>query len=456
MEIDPVTSNASILIVDDDEVTAMLLRETLQKRDFNVDAVTSAAACLDRVRAGGIDVVVTDVQMPDMNGIELCTLLSERHPDMISIVLTGMGDLEMAIAAMRAGAYDFLTKPVKSEFLAVAIRRATEHLSIKRHVKRLTSIAEQRSPIDGIAGSSAALRETTMQIRQFADTDATVLIMGESGTGKELVARALHELSPRRSEPFVAINCAAMPAPLLESELFGHVRGAFTDAKTSRSGLFVQAGRGTILLDEIGDMPLEMQVKLLRVLQERTVRPVGGDEEVPFEARVITATNRDLATEVDEKRFREDLFHRINVVAISVPPLRERSSDVMELTHHVLARISARSRRPAVMVAPDAARKLINFDWPGNVRELENTLERAVAVSNGIEISVDDLPMKIRQYECIRMELPTLVSAEMVTLDEMQRRYVKFVLNTVSGNKTHAARILGMDRRSVYRWIEPA
>jgi len=452
---DNVTASASILIVDDEEVTAELLCDALRDRDFDVDAVNSAAACLDRVRAGGVDLVVTDVQMPGMNGIELCSVLNERHPDVLSIVLTGVGDLETAIGALRAGAYDFLTKPVKSEFLAVAIRRALEHLALKRYVKRLTSNAQQHAPIPGIAGSSSALRETTMQIRQFADTDATVLIMGESGTGKELVARALHDLSPRRDEPFVAINCAAMPAPLLESELFGHVRGAFTDAKTSRSGLFVQAGRGTILLDEIGDMPLEMQVKLLRVLQERTVRPVGGDEEIPFDARVITATNRDLAFEVEEKRFREDLYHRINVVAISVPPLRERAGDVLELTRHVLARIAVRSKRPVVAVSPEAARKLIDYDWPGNVRELENSLERAVAVSNGGEITVRDLPAKIQQYECIRLELPTAVSAEMVTLDEMQRRYVRFVLNTVGGNKTHAARILGMDRRSVYRWIEP-
>ncbi|MBA3452510.1 MAG: sigma-54-dependent Fis family transcriptional regulator [Deltaproteobacteria bacterium] len=446
--------NGTILLVDDDEDTRMLLCESLQRRGYVCETVASAAACLERVRSAAVDVVVTDIQMPGMSGISLCGELHERHPDVLSIVLTGVGDLEMAIGAIRTGAHDFLSKPVKVDALEIALRRAFEHLSVKREVRRLRAAHDQDSPIAGITGNSAALRETTQMVRRVADSDATVLITGESGTGKELVARALHELSPRRTEPFVAINCGAMPAPLLESELFGHVRGAFTDAKQSRGGLFLQAGRGTIFLDEVGEMPLEMQVKLLRVLQERTVRPVGGDNEMPFEARVVTATNRDLETEVDEKRFREDLFYRINVVAIPVPPLRARAGDVLVLAQHILQRISTRTSKPLIAVAQDAARKLMAYDWPGNVRELENCIERAVAMCDGKEIRLDNLPAKIQKFESARLEIPTDSPAEMIPLTEMERRYVRQVLSSVGGNKTHAARVLGIDRRSLYRRLE--
>jgi DNA-binding NtrC family response regulator len=444
----------TILLVDDDEDTRLLLCESLQRRGYTVEAVASAAACIERVRSAAIDVVVTDVQMPGMSGINLCRELADRHPDVLSIVLTGVGDLDTAIGAIRAGAHDFLTKPVKVDALEIALRRAFEHLSVKREVRRLRAESDHDSPITGITGNSAALGETTQMVRRVASSDATVLITGESGTGKELVARALHELSPRRSEPFVAINCGAMPAPLLESELFGHVRGAFTDAKTSRAGLFIQAGAGTIFLDEVGEMPLEMQVKLLRVLQERTVRPVGGDEEVPFSARVVTATNRDLTAEVEEGRFREDLFYRINVVAIPVPPLRDRAGDVPLLAKSMLQRIARRTSKAVIDVSTEASRKLVEYDWPGNVRELENAIERAVAICGAGPILPEHLPAKVREYQPTRIELDITDAPSLITLDEMERRYVRQVLESVRGNKTHAARVLGIDRRSLYRRLE--
>jgi two-component system response regulator HydG len=280
-----------------------------------------------------------------------------------------------------------------------------------------------------------------------------VLITGESGTGKELVARALHDQSARRGEPFVAINCAAMPAPLLESELFGHVRGAFTDARSDRPGLFAQARRGTVFLDEIGEMPLEMQVKLLRVLQQRTVRPVGGDEEIPFKARVVTATNRDLEREVEAKRFREDLFYRINVVPISVPALRERGNDILLLSQFFLRRIAAKSNRAVRGISAPAARKLLDYDWPGNVRELENCIERAVALCRLDEITISELPPSVMTSGDPDVLIGKLAPSDMVTLDEMGRRYVRKVLDVTAGNKSQAAKLLGIDRRSVYRWL---
>jgi two-component system response regulator HydG len=446
--------NGTILIVDDDEDTAVLLRDSLRKRGYDVEAVNSAQQCLERLRTDPADVVVTDVQMSGMSGIDLCVELRQRYPDLLPLVLTGQGGLDTAIAAIRAGAYDFITKPVKVDALAIAVQRALEHLSLQREVLRLRRDAGKDQPIDGIAGSSPAIRETIEMIRRIADSDATVLVTGESGTGKELVARALHRLSPRQNEPFVAVNCAAMPAPLLESELFGHVRGAFTDAKRSRAGLFVQAGAGTIFLDEIGEMPIEMQVKLLRVLQERKVRPVGGDEEVPFEARVVTATNRDLETEVEEKRFREDLFYRINVVAIPVPPLRARAGDILQLAQYFLKRIATRTSKPVQGISGPAARLLMDYDWPGNVRELENSMERAVALCRLDEITVEDLPSKVQEHQSSKIVITTESPGELITLDEMERRYVRQVLNAVGGNKTHAARILGIDRRSLYRRLE--
>jgi two-component system response regulator HydG len=294
-------------------------------------------------------------------------------------------------------------------------------------------------------------------VRRVSDSDATVLISGESGTGKELVARAVHRLSPRRNEPFVAVNCAAMPAPLLESELFGHVRGAFTDAKTARPGLFIQAGAGTIFLDEIGEMPPEMQVKLLRVLQERMIRPVGGDEEQPFRARVLAATNRNLEAEVEQRRFREDLFYRINVVTLHVPPLRARSGDILLLAQHFVRRIAQRIAKPVKGFSSAAARMLLDYDWPGNVRELENCIERAVALCRLDEVTVDDLPTKVQEFHVTRIVIPAGPTASpdaMITMEEMERRYVRQVLEAVRGNKTHAARILGIDRRSLYRRLE--
>jgi len=449
-------AHARILIVDDEEETATLLVAVLRKRGFAAEYVVSGADALEYLRRDPVDVVISDVQMPGMSGIELCDQLYARYPDIAPIVLTGYGRLDTAIAAMRAGAWDFITKPVTGEILEVSIMRALEHFTLQREVKRLATQRVADQPIEELLGESSSMLELRRLIRQVAATDATVLIQGESGTGKEVVGSALHRLTEaRKDHPFVAINCGAMPASLLESELFGHVRGAFTDASATRDGLFLQAGAGTILLDEIGEMPLEMQAKLLRVLQERTVRPLGGDHELPFEARILVATNRDLETEVEEGRFREDLFHRINVVSITVPALRARTGDVLVLANAFIDRVANRKQSFLRGLSRKAAQLLVDYDWPGNVRELENCIERAAALCRGDEIDVADLPRKIVEHQSTRLELSMSSPAQMLTLDEMQVRYVRQVLAAVGGNKTQAAHILGIDRRSIYRRLEP-
>ncbi len=444
----------TILIVDDEEDTAVLLRDLLRQRGFDVTAVSSGQPCLEQLRDHPADVVVTDVQMPGMSGIELCARLRERHPDLLPTIVTGHNDLDTAIAAIRSGAFDFILKPLKIEAVELAVSRALEHLALKREVKRLRAEARRDETIDGIAGNSRAIRTMVEMIQRVASSDASVLISGESGTGKELVARALHHLSSRRDRPFVAVNCAAMPASLLESELFGHVRGAFTDARHDRSGLFVSAEGGTILLDEIGEMPIEMQVKLLRVLQERTIRPVGGDQEIPVDVRVLSSSNRDLETEVHEKRFREDLFYRINVIQISVPSLRDRAGDVLPLAQHFIDQIAVRSEKPVRGISPAAARLLADYDWPGNVRELENCMERAIALSRLDEITVDDLPVRVQHHRSTRIVPPIDVPGGLLPMEEMERRYIRQVLQAVGGNKTRAAQMLGMHRRSLYRRLE--
>jgi DNA-binding NtrC family response regulator len=447
-------ANASILIVDDDLDSASLLAEVLSRHGYTAHAVCSARECIAWLEHEVADVVVTDVQMEGVSGIELCQMMRERYPDLLTIVLTGNGGLDVAVAAMRAGAYDYLAKPVVIDALHVALARALAHLDLRREMKRLRATIDGTSA-GGIAGESRAIRETLELVRRVANSDATILIQGESGTGKELIARAIHHLSPRCDQPFVATNCAAMPAPLLESELFGHVRGAFTDAKTARTGLIIQAGRGTLFLDEISEMPLEMQVKLLRVLQEHMVRPVGGDQEMKFQARVLASTNRDLAAEVADNRFREDLYYRVNVVAVTAPPLRARDGDILVLAHYFLRRIAARTAKPVLAITDPAARLLLGYDWPGNVRELENCMERAVALCRLDHITVDDLPDALHEHQRSKFVVAAVSPTDLVTLHEMERRYVHKVLTTVGGNKTVAARVLGIDRRSVYRRLEP-
>jgi len=443
-----------ILIIDDDRSMCEILDSALRRRDFEVAWRTAPDEGLRLLGDQDFDVVVTDLNMQGMSGVDLCRQIAENREDIPVVVMTAFGSMETAVAAIRAGAYDFVTKPFEMDDIALTLERALRHRALREEVKRLRRAVDDSSMFDDIIGQSSAMEKAYDLLDRVADSDTTVLITGESGTGKELVARALHKRSPRSRGPFVAINCAAMPETLLESELFGHTRGAFTDARQARPGLFVKAQGGTLFLDEIGEMPMGMQAKLLRALQERTVRPVGGDVEVPFDARLVAATNRDLETEVEEKRFREDLFYRINVVRINVPPLRSRGSDVLLLAQHFIERYSAQGRSKVKGMSSGAADKLLSYPWPGNVRELQNCVERAVALARYDQIGVDDLPEKIRDFKSSRVIVETEDPSELLPMDEVERRYILRVLEAVGGNKTMAAQVLGFDRRTLYRKLE--
>jgi two-component system response regulator HydG len=444
-----------LLLVDDDATLVDALALGLRRRGFEVTTHTSAVEAVQAVDSEDFDVVVTDLNMRGMGGLELCERIVANRPDVPVVVLTAFGNLESAISAIRAGAYDFINKPVEIDVLAIAAERAAAHRRLHDEVKRLRIEAGKAPRFDALVGRSPAMESVYDLVdRVVAASEATVLVSGESGTGKEVVARAIHAHGRRRGGPFVAINCAAMPESLLESERFGHARGAFTDAKTAEPGLFSRASHGTIFLDEIGDMPLGLQPKLLRVLQGRTVRPVGGRDEVPIDVRVIAATNRDLESAIEEGRFREDLYYRINVVHIPLPPLRARVGDILALAQHFLALFASRTDKNVTGIAGPAAEKLVAYDWPGNVRELQNCMERAVALTRFEQIVVDDLPEKVRDYRRSHVLVASDDPSELVPLEEVERRYVARVMEAVRGNKTAAARILGIDRKRLYRMLE--
>ena len=443
-----------ILVVDDDAAMCAMLSAHLSRREYQVTTREVAAEAFETLRADDFDVVVTDLQMRGMNGLELCERIVADRPDIPVIVITAFGNLELAIAAIRAGAYDFVPKPFEIDQLCIALDRAVQHRALREEVKRLREATERSNRLPELVGESRAMRAVVELVERIAESEATVLVTGESGTGKELVAQAIHRRSRRSGGPFVAINCAAVPENLLEAELFGHTRGAFTDARSARAGLFVQASGGSLFLDEVGDIPLGLQPKLLRALQERSVRPLGSDSEVSFDARIIAATNRDLESAVAEHRFREDLYYRINVIHIELPPLRARGTDVLLLAQHLLERSAAAAGRPIRGLSPAVAERLVTYSWPGNVRELQNCIERAVALAQYDDIVVEDLPEKIQSYRPAHVLVAGDDPSELVSMEEVERRYIQRVLESVGGNKSLAARILGFDRTTLYRKLD--
>jgi two-component system, NtrC family, response regulator AtoC len=444
----------AVLLVGDAGYVGARLADALTRRGFDTTVVPGdpdATAALEQRR---FDVALIDHHPPQLDGLALCARLTAAKAEMPVLLATHAGTLEGAVAAMRAGAYDFLFPPMRVDAMALALDRAVEHAALRREVRRLRQVVGHGHGPELLLGGSPAMRELHDLVLRAADSDASVLVTGETGTGKELVARALHRRSRRAAGPFVAVNCAAVPEALLESELFGHVKGAFTDARADRSGLFVQADGGTIFLDEIGDMPLGLQPKLLRALQDHAVRPVGSDRELPFDARVVAATNRDLGAAVEAAHFRRDLYFRLDVIQVDVPPLRSRGRDVLLLAQHFLEGAAGRAGKAVRTLSPDAAAALLAYPWPGNVRELENVVERAVALSRSPELTVLDLPERLRA-RAPESALPVLPAPDALpTLAEVEEQHLRRVLQSVQGNKARAARVLDIDRKRLYRKLE--
>lgn len=449
-----------ILVVDDDASMRTFLEEALVDLGYPVTPAGSVEDALARLQETQFQAVLTDVRMQGRTGLELVRTLSERYPDLPVVVMTAYGTIESAVEAMRSGAFDFLTKPFELEVLALTLERAARHRSLREEVVRLRRAVASRGQRQMI-GRSVAMERLQALLDRIQASEAPVLIRGETGTGKELVARAIHRDSPQAGGPLVVVNCAAMPSELLESELFGHEKGAFTGAHCAREGLFRQAEGGSILLDEIGELPLELQPKLLRVLQEACVRPVGGREEIPIRTRVLAATHQDLETRVQEGRFRQDLYFRLNVIPLALPPLRERGTDVLLLAEHFLASSPTAERKQIQDFSSGVREKLLTYRWPGNVRELENCVEAAAALARGRIIELEDLPEQVRHLPVpadrdlpreVHVPLPEGVGHRgLPTMAEVEERYIQEVLQAVEGNKTQAAEILGFDRKTLYR-----
>jgi DNA-binding NtrC family response regulator len=442
------------LIVDDERAECEMFADALRDAGFDPSWETNPRSALTRLETEPYDVVVTDLNMPGLSGSELCLRIKERKPHLPVIVVTAFGSIDSAVVAMRAGAYDFVTKPFDVDTIGLVLKRAVENHELRAEVDALRRVVDTSQRYGLLIGSSEPMRRLYATIDHLRDGDSTVLLTGESGTGKELVAREIHAHGSRKGRPFVAISCAAMPETLLESELFGHERGAFTDARSRRDGLLVSAEGGTLLLDEIGDMPLALQAKLLRAIEERTVRTLGSNHEVPFDVRIIAATNRDLEAAVEQGRFREDLFYRVNVIHLELPPLRSRSGDVLLLAQAFLGELAVRSGRPIAKFSAAAAEKLSAYDWPGNVRELRNCVERAVTLSHSPLVDVQDLPRKVRDFQPGHVLVAGDDPSELLPLEEVERRYIARVIAACGGNKSKAARILGIGRKTLYRHLD--
>lgn len=444
-----------ILVIDDDRALCELLEEDLSRRGHSVWTALKVVEAREVLHQHEIDIVLTDLNMPEISGIDFCAELHDNRPDLPVVIMTAFGSLETAIAALRAGAYDFVTKPVDLDLLSISLGRALQHRHLQEKVRLLKNQVRRQRADDEMLGESPVFQNIKQQISRIADLDTSVLICGESGTGKELVALALHRQSQRSEGPFVAINCAALPENLLESELFGHVRGAFTDARENRKGLFVEASSGTLLLDEIAELPLALQPKLLRVLEDHKVRPLGSSREIDCDVRVLASSHQNLADAVTAGRFRSDLFYRLNVIQLEIPPLRDRGNDILLLALQFIKQLSRRFNKSVVGLAQPAAACLLAYHWPGNVRELRNVIERAIALTLHSQLTVEDFPEQLKHFKD-KTPLPASLvdTGKILTLDEMEHRYIQQVLDQLDGNQTLAARLLGVDRKTLYRKLK--
>jgi two-component system response regulator AtoC len=438
------------LIVDDEENIRLVLQTLLRKHDYEVQVADSAERALTLFDSFVPDVVLADVRMPGMSGIAFCEALKARGSETPIIVMSAYGSVELALEAIKAGAYDYIAKPFKQDEVLLVLAKAEEREALRRENRALKEAARQERELTELLGQSEAIRQVLRLIDKVAEYRTTVLIQGESGTGKELVARALHKRSTRKDKPFVAINCGAIPEALMESELFGHKRGAFTDAHSDKRGIFQEADGGTLFLDEIGELTPALQVKLLRALQEGTVRPLGAPKDVVVDVRVVAATVRDLAKEAAAGRFRDDLYYRLNVLLITVPPLRERIDDVPLLIDHFIKRYNERLGTRIKGIDPRARKVLLGYHWPGNVRELENLIERAVVLADGDTLTVEDIPERLQQspdaMSRVQQSGELSIKKAARTIEES---LIRRALEKTRGNRTAAAKLLEISHRAL-------
>ncbi len=450
--------DAKIFVIDDDAIARDLLAEALTKDGYDVEAFDNGAMAIARGKETKVDLVLTDIRMGVVDGVAVLREFKRFSPDTSIVLLTAFGSLEGAIEAIKQGAYDYLAKPFKKEEIRLVVQRSLDHSRLVRENARFRSELRTREPWTQLVGSSPAMLEVYKLVARVSEGRSTILIEGESGTGKELIARAIHSNSPRREKTFVPVNCGALPDALLESEMFGYEKGAFTGAVGAKAGLFESASGGTLFLDEIGDLGTALQVKLLRVMQDQEVRRVGGTTSVKVDVRLIAATNRDLAVLVKEGKFRDDLYYRLNVVRIVLPSLAQRREDIPMLAQHFLQKFSGGA--PHVKgFHKNTSALLEKYNWPGNVRELENAIERAVSLSHGPLLLPEDLPEPLRQKTEQNEEGATSHQLEsdsdaLLTLDEVEKRHLVRVLKETRGNKVKASKILGIDRRTLYRMAE--
>ncbi len=441
----------SVLIVEDEDRMRELLHKIIAREGYQVEEAPNGNAALACFEDRIYDIVLTDIKMPGINGIELLKEIKKISPRTYVIIMTAFGTINSAVEAMKQGAYDYISKPFKLDEIQILIRKIIEERALRQEVDHLRKEVRRRYRFTNIIGKGKKMQEVFDLIEKISQGKSTILIHGKSGTGKELVAKAIHYNSPRRNKPFVPVNCSAIPETLLESELFGHIKGAFTGAVASHAGLFEEADGGTLFLDEVGELSPAIQVKLLRVLQEREIKPVGGTENRKIDLRLITATNQNLHQMVQEGTFREDLYYRLNVIPIALPPLNVRTEDIPLLVRHFIARFGEENQRPGMTISREALEALMNYSWPGNVRELENILERAVILCRGSEITGEDLPPHLLEESAEkhrgtdRLHLP---------LREVEMAHIKQVLESVGGHKLKAAEILQIDRRTLYRKLQ--
>jgi len=439
-----------VLIVDDDENMQALLEKVLAREGYQVALASNGQEALKCLEGRRFDIVLSDIRMPNMDGLTLLGEIQTQSPGTTVIMMTAFGAVDSAVEAMKQGAYDYISKPFKMDEILIVLSRVVEEKRLRQELVFMREELAGRYSFANIVGKSKPMQQVFDLIRRVATTTATVLVRGGSGTGKELVARAIHFNSSRKDQSFVPVNCSAIPGELLESELFGHVRGAFTGAVANKDGLFVEADRGTILLDEIGEMTPELQSKLLRVLQEKEVRPVGGSKNIQVDARIIAATNQNLEKQVEKGEFREDLYYRLNVIPIVLPSLHERIEDIPLLVEHFLDKYAGEvgSRKS---MARETLAVLMRHPWPGNVRELENVVERAAVLSLGEEILPSDLPPEMGTAAGGILARNAQREASLV---DLEKDYIRLVLDRVNGNQTRAAEILGIDRRTLYRKLQ--